>query len=159
MTAQDYITSSLTQVSLPSDRHLYTFRVRACSDVEVILRAGSTEGEEFVTLTIGAESNTKTQIKVDDQIVTNVSTPDIVSCTEHRSFTLRWYEETFEVYQYGISGRQILAYVGEHINHIMNVYDITIATPADVMGDWAISQGQGMYTPNMNTYTKCSITF
>jgi hypothetical protein len=76
------------------------FTVKACNDAHIAL---STIPGNFATLTmefvIGGWSNTRSAIRQCMQCATEteVSTPNILSCTEHRAFWISWSSGSYKV--------------------------------------------------------------
>ncbi len=119
------------------------FTVLACKDVEVILLTAILGGDIAFILTIGADANTKTKLNLADELLMEIPTPEIVSCSEERTFALRWHDDAFELYQNGLNGRQIMAYSGEYLHMILSVYTIDMRLPSHVAGTFLISQDEG----------------
>jgi hypothetical protein len=120
----------------------FLFRVRACSEVRLLLAAepygqDGSNGRHVHEIVIGGWHNTRSVIYLD--IVSNVtavetSTPNILSCDELRQFWIRWQSDgTIAVGENVIGTAEFLRYVDPNPHRI---YGISVSTGAGYIGEW-----------------------
>ena len=98
-----YYLETIRQSSI-SDQFIYlvagketvTFEIRACADAHVYLHESSTSRTGYL-IVVGALDNTWTQLYKEGVMVHYVSTPDILSCTQSRTFWLTWIDGFLEL--------------------------------------------------------------
>ena len=99
-------------IYLVAGQEAITFGIQACADAHVYLHQSSSSTTGYL-LIIGAVDNTWTELYKDGEMIYNVSTPDVLSCTQSISFWITWTDGFLEVaYKVWI----LLIFISQHFH-------------------------------------------
>jgi Farnesoic acid 0-methyl transferase len=129
--------------------NFFLFRVRACSDVRLLLAAepyskNDNNGQHVHEVVIGGWHNSRSVIYrdlVSNTTAVEASTPNILSCDELRQFWIRWQSDgKIAVGQNVINTAEFLSYV-DPAPHKIN--GISVSTGAGSSGEWQFVADSG----------------
>ena len=98
-------------------------------------------------IVLGADSNTKSHIYkgTDTTAVSETDTPDVISCTESRTFWISWAAGTIQIAIKSDRGRRIIAWTD---SSPASVHVIGMATGPGSEGEWRFSRSSGTLNKN-----------
>ena len=128
--------------------NFFTFKVRACSEVRLILAedpfvssATSTRVHEVV---VGGWQNTKSVIykdTINNETVVETATPRILNCNEFREFWIQWQTDgNISVGEGAVGTGEFLRYTDPDPHPI---HSVSISTGEGSSGQWQISSETG----------------
>ncbi|XP_050081673.1 uncharacterized protein LOC126568979 [Anopheles aquasalis] len=114
-----------------------SFKVRAASDVDVVLSADSAHTKPVLEIIIGGANNTKSQVRaVGAGEVLEKPTPAILSAKEYRTFWIHWNNHAVTVGKWG-SKEPIMTYGVDKISPMKVIF---IGTNDGVGDTWVIDK-------------------
>ena len=143
---------------LHASHHQFVFKAKACSDVHVALSSvhGSSDGMEVV---IGGWSNSMSAIRpTKGGHLTEVTTLDILSCDQFRSFWITW-SNTYGTYNVGtgeVVDQQIfMSYTEDSPRG--NIHHIGLSTGYGFSGEWEFHETIGRCNAKLSGYLSCTV--
>ena len=120
--------------------------MKACKEARISLRPSETDTPSYVII-LGADSNTKSRIYkgTDSTAVSQSDTPDVISCTESRTFWISWAAGTIQIAIKSDRGRRVIAWTD---SSPATVHVIGMATGPGAEGEWRFSRSTGKQIKN-----------
>ena len=132
-----------------TSNYFFSFRVRACSEVRLLLTVepyqnDPNNAQHIHEIVIGGWQNTRSVIYRDttsNVSVADSKTPNILSCDEFRQFWIQWSANgAISVGQNALGTSEFLRYVDIEPHRI---YGISISTGSGSTGEWLIPAENG----------------
>lgn len=143
-----YFSFDTLVVNLVQNQNIYIFSVLTCNNAIVRLLSGSTNYQILYEFTIGADHNTKIELRRggSDEILTSSIAPDVLSCSEQRQFVLKWQDSFIELLQTNANGRSIFSYTeGGNDYDMEDIHGLSVETGFGISGEWILPRLAGTY--------------
>lgn len=129
-------------VMLTTHKNALAFRVRACRSAHIILTSDPSQdpqSDEAIELIIGANQNSKTEIKFKGEVVHSIYSPDILDCKNYRSFWVTIEKDQLLFGRGHMHDERLMEY--EWQDSVCCAY---LSTTNEAIGEWLLYKDSGI---------------